>query len=45
MSVDADRLSVRYGNVNIRASSDTAEPVNFRVHLCGRMRYGKIETR
>ncbi len=45
MTVDADRLSVRYGHVNIRASSDPAAPVSFRVHLCGRMRYGKIETR
>ena len=45
MTVDADRLSVRYGHVDVHASRDPAAPVSFRIHLRGWMRYGKIETR
>ena len=45
VTVDADKLSARYGAVNIRPSSGSGVLVTLRVHLSGRMRYGLIDTR
>ena len=41
--VDADSLTVRYTDVKIRSGAGPGAPVVLRVHLAGRMRYGKIE--
>ena len=43
--VDADSLTVRYTDVEIRPSADPGVPVRLRVQLAGRMRYGRIEVR
>ena len=43
--VDADSLTVRYTDVEIRPSADPSVPVSLRVQLAGRMRYGRIEVR
>ena len=43
--VDADALRVRYTDVGLYPGSDPGAPVVLRVHLAGRMRYGRIETR
>jgi Domain of unknown function (DUF1707) len=43
--VDADSLTVRYTDVEIRPSADPGVPVSLRVQLAGRMRYGRIEVR
>ena len=45
MVVDADSLTVRYGDVKIRPSAKPDEQVTLRVQLTGRMRYGWIEQR
>jgi hypothetical protein len=45
MTVDADKLSARYAAVNIRPTSDSGLPVTLSVHLSGRIRYGRIDTR
>jgi hypothetical protein len=43
--VDADSLTVRYTDVSIHPATDPGAPVRLRVHLIGRMRYGRIEAR
>jgi uncharacterized protein DUF1707 len=43
--VDADSLTVRYTDVNIRPSAEPDAPLILRVQLAGRMRYGRIEAR
>ncbi|MFI5065752.1 MAG: hypothetical protein ACHP9Z_17490 [Streptosporangiales bacterium] len=45
MVVEADELSVRYAGVSIRLAAEPGAPATFRVHLAGRMRYGRIEAR
>ena len=45
MVVDADELSVRYAGVSIRPAAEPGAPATLRVHLAGRMRYGRIEAR
>jgi hypothetical protein len=41
--VDAERLTVRYTDVEMRPSAEPGAKVVLRVHLAGRMRYGRIE--
>ena len=43
--VDADSLTVRYTDVNIRSGGELDTPVMLRVQLSGRIRYGHIEIR
>jgi hypothetical protein len=43
--VDADSLTVRYTDIQIRPSAEPGVPVSLRVQLAGRMRYGWIEVR
>ena len=43
--VDADSLTVRYADVQIRPGAEPGTPVVLRVQLVGRMRYGWIEQR
>jgi hypothetical protein len=43
--VDADDLIVRYTEVEMRPSAEPGAKVVLRVHLAGRMRYGRIEVR
>ena len=45
MVVDADELSVRYAGVSIRPAAEPGAPATLRVHLAGRIRYGRIEAR
>jgi hypothetical protein len=45
IAVDADYLTVRYTDVQIRPSAEPGVPVSLRVQLAGRMRYGRIEVR
>jgi Domain of unknown function (DUF1707) len=42
---DADALTTRYADVDIRPGAEPGGPVILRVHLAGRMRYGVISTR
>jgi hypothetical protein len=41
--VDADALRVRYTDVELHPGAAPGAPVILRVHLVGRMRYGRIE--
>jgi hypothetical protein len=41
--VDAEALTVRYTDVEMRPSAEPGAPVTLRVRLAGRMRYGRIE--
>jgi hypothetical protein len=43
--VDADYLRVRYTDIGLYPGPEPGTPVILRVHLAGRMRYGRIETR
>jgi hypothetical protein len=43
MTVDADSLTVRYTDVDIRPATEPGLSPAFRVQLAGRMRYGRIE--
>ena len=43
--VDADSLTVRYNDVEIRPRADPGVPVSLHVRLAGRTRYGRIEVR
>lgn len=43
--VDADSLTVRYSDVDIRTGGEPDTPVMLRVQLTGRIRYGHIEVR
>ena len=43
--VDADYLTVRYTDVDIRSGAEAGAPVVLRVRLTGRMRYGRVEAR
>ena len=45
IAVDADSLTVRYTDIQIRPSAEPGVPVSLRVQLAGRMRYGWIEVR
>jgi DUF1707 SHOCT-like domain len=45
MVVDADSLTVRYGDLKLGLSPEPGARVMLRVHLVGRMRYGWIEAR
>jgi hypothetical protein len=45
MVVDADSLTVRYTDVQIRPAAEPGVPVVLHVRLAGRMRYGRIEVR
>ncbi len=43
--VDADSLTARYTDISIYPAAEPGTPVRLRVHLAGRMRYGRIEAR
>ena len=43
--VDANALTTRYADVDIRPGAEPGAPVILRVHLAGRMRYGVISAR
>jgi hypothetical protein len=43
--VAADSLTVRYTDVSIHPAAEPGAPVRLRVHMVGRMRYGRIEAR
>jgi hypothetical protein len=43
--VDADTLTVRYTDVEVRSDAVPGAPVSLRVRLTGRMRYGYVGTR
>ena len=43
--VDAEGLTVRYTEVEMRPSAEPGAKVVLRVELVGRMRYGRIEVR
>jgi hypothetical protein len=45
IAMDADELTVRYTDVELGPAAGHDARVFFRVHLAGRTRYGRIETR
>jgi len=45
MVVDANELSVRYSNLAISRDAGDSTPETLRVHLTGKIRHGRIDTR
>jgi hypothetical protein len=45
MVVDANELSVRFSNLAISRDADDSTPETLRVHLTGKIRHGRIDTR
>jgi hypothetical protein len=45
MTVDANELKVRYGNLAISRDAGDGTPETLHIRLAGRMRHGRVETR